>query len=268
MADIENSSRIPAASIEDASGAGASGDYIQGGRRLEANRGVAWIREGWGYFRRQPALWAILALIFGAFLIALQYVPVVGPLATLLLMPVLAGGLISGCLSIDRGGELELAHLFAGFRRNTGQLVLIGLIGFALTFAVLTPAVMLMGPSAFMAVMGSGTASAVGIAGMLGLLIATALFVPVNMALWFAPALVMVQAQSAPRAIAESFRGCLKNIVPFLVYGVILLVLAMIASIPFGLGWLVLGPVVIGSVYAAYRDIYVPAGKAREAARI
>jgi hypothetical protein len=47
--------------------------------------------------------------------------------------------------------------------------------------------------------------------------------------------------------------------VPFLIYGIVLFVLAMIASIPFGLGWLVLGPVVFGSVYAAYRDIYVPA---------
>jgi uncharacterized membrane protein len=160
---------------------------------------------------------------------------------------------------MDRGGELELPHLFAGFRRNTAQLVLVGLIGFALTFAVMIPAVLLMGPSVFMAVMGGGAATMVGMAGALGLLIALALFVPVNMALWFAPALVMLQGQSAPRSIAESFRGCLKNIVPFLIYGVVLFVLAMLASIPLGLGWLVLGPVVIGSVYAAYRDIYVPA---------
>jgi hypothetical protein len=33
-------------------------------------------------------------------------------------------------------------------------------------------------------------------------------------------------------------------------------VLAIFASIPFGLGWFALGPVVVGSVYAAYRDIY------------
>jgi hypothetical protein len=34
-------------------------------------------------------------------------------------------------------------------------------------------------------------------------------------------------------------------------------VLAILASIPFGLGWLVLGPVMICSVYASYRDIYL-----------
>jgi uncharacterized membrane protein len=53
-----------------------------------------------------------------------------------------------------------------------------------------------------------------------------------------------------------SFVACLRNIVPFLVYGVILFVLAIVASIPFGLGWLVLGPVMAASLYAGYRDIF------------
>ena len=54
-----------------------------------------------------------------------------------------------------------------------------------------------------------------------------------------------------------SFMGCLKNILPFLVYGVIMFVLAIVASIPLALGWLVLGPMTVASVYAAYRDIYL-----------
>jgi uncharacterized membrane protein len=53
-----------------------------------------------------------------------------------------------------------------------------------------------------------------------------------------------------------SFMGCLKNILPFLVYGVIMFGLAIVASIPLALGWLVLGPMTIASVYTAYRDIY------------
>ena len=53
-----------------------------------------------------------------------------------------------------------------------------------------------------------------------------------------------------------SFSACLKNIVPFLVYGVMLFILAVVAMIPFGLGMLVLVPVIIASVYAAYRDVF------------
>ena len=58
------------------------------------------------------------------------------------------------------------------------------------------------------------------------------------------------------QAIAQSFRGCLRNIIPFLAYGVILLVLALVASIPLLLGWFVLTPGLIASVHAAFRDIY------------
>jgi hypothetical protein len=44
--------------------------------------------------------------------------------------------------------------------------------------------------------------------------------------------------------------------VPGLVYGVLLFVFAVLATIPLGLGWLVLGPVVTASVYASYRDVF------------
>jgi hypothetical protein len=36
-------------------------------------------------------------------------------------------------------------------------------------------------------------------------------------------------------------------------------VLAIVASIPLALGWLVLGPMIVASVYTAYRDIYLSA---------
>ena len=54
-----------------------------------------------------------------------------------------------------------------------------------------------------------------------------------------------------------SFSGCLKNMLPFLLYGVVLFVLSILASLPLLLGWLVLGPVFGASIYTSYRDIYL-----------
>jgi uncharacterized membrane protein len=54
-----------------------------------------------------------------------------------------------------------------------------------------------------------------------------------------------------------SFTGCLRNILPFLLYSVVLFVLSIVASVPLLLGWLVLGPVFAASVYTSYRDIYL-----------
>jgi uncharacterized membrane protein len=136
--------------------------------------------------------------------------------------------------------------------------MLVGLIGFVLTMAIMVPAALVLGVGGFFAAaMGApGEPSTYGATSVLASLVVLALVIPVNMALWFAPALVMLQGQTATRAITQSFKGCLRNIVPFLIYGTVLLVLGFLASLPLALGWLVLGPVILGSVYAAYRDIY------------
>ena len=100
-----------------------------------------------------------------------------------------------------------------------------------------------------------GAAGASGV--LLAVLIALALMLPLYMAMWFAPALVVFHELGAVDAMKASFAGCLKNVVPFVLYGLVGLVLGIVASIPFGLGWLVLGPVAIASVYVGYRDIYL-----------
>lgn len=257
MADLDDS-YLPLTSLDptvSAQPAPASA-YLEGGRAVESRRGWGWIRDGFGYFRRQAGMWGVLALIFFGLVVAMNLVPFVGWLASTLLIPVFVAGLMTGCQTMERGGELELAHLFAGFRHHTGQLVLVGLIGFGLTVVAMIPMIVVMGAGLFSPMSDGASAAFAGMGFVLALLISLALFVPINMAMWFASALVMLQGQSAPRAIGQSFRGCLKNIVPFLVYGVVLFALAMIASIPFGLGWLVLGPVLLCSVYTAYRDIF------------
>jgi len=51
--------------------------------------------------------------------------------------------------------------------------------------------------------------------------------------------------------------GASKNILPFLVYGLVGLALAVVATLPIMLGWLILVPVLISSTYCAYKDIFL-----------
>jgi uncharacterized membrane protein len=87
-------------------------------------------------------------------------------------------------------------------------------------------------------------------------LIALALYVPLLALLWFAPALVMLADHGVYNAMRDSLVGCVKNIIPFLVYGVIGLIFSIIATLPVFLGWLVLLPMFCISVYLSYQDIY------------
>lgn len=102
---------------------------------------------------------------------------------------------------------------------------------------------------------GTGIAASLGV-GMLVLLVVLAIGVLIAMAMWFAPALVVFNDTAPIDAVRRSFAATLKNIVPFIVYGVIYLVAALIASIPFGLGWVLLAPLVMLSMYTSYRDVF------------
>jgi uncharacterized membrane protein len=57
-------------------------------------------------------------------------------------------------------------------------------------------------------------------------------------------------------AMLESFSASLANTLPFLIYGIFGLVLLVLAAIPLGLGFLVAIPVLAGSFYASYVDIF------------
>ena len=91
---------------------------------------------------------------------------------------------------------------------------------------------------------------------VLPVLLALLLGVPLGMAMFFAPALVALDGVPVMRSFKLSFMGCLRNILPFLVFGVVALVMLMVGALPFLLGWLLVLPILTIAIYTAYRDIY------------
>ena len=229
-------------------------------RQVAAGQGWQWIVEGFGLFKKSPIIWVVLFIILLLIAIALHFIPILGPLVLYLLSPVFFGGLMVGCKAQQNGEELEIAHLFAGFKKNTNSLIALG--GVYLVGQIIILGVMFMlGGSAVFNLMKGGQPDIVAMtaamrSAMLAVLVALALYVPLAMALWFAPALTVFNDAQPVAALKTSFNACLKNIVPFLVYGIILFVLSIIAAIPFGLGLLVLVPVIFASVYTGYRDVF------------
>lgn len=254
-----NPYKPPAAPVADvAARAADAGNYVEGGRAVGAGQAWAWITGGFDFFKGKPGTWILIVLVLGALFIALALVPFLGSLATVVLYPIFAGGIMLGCHAQRQSGAIEVGHVFAGFRNRAGDLLVVGVIALAAWIVVMIPVMLIIGGSVFFGMM-QGSPEAMASFGMnvlLAGLVALALSIPVYMALWFAPALVVLRETPPVDALKQSFRGCLKNIVPFLVYGVVLLVLGVIAIIPIGLGLLVLVPVLMGSVYVAYEDIY------------
>jgi uncharacterized membrane protein len=234
--------------------------YMAGGQGVAAGRGWDWIASGWDLFKRQAGMWIALVLVAFVIFLVLAFIPFIGSMASMILTPVFGAGIVLGCRAIEEGRALEIGHLFAGFREKLSPLATVGAIYLGATIVIVGVMVLIAGVGIFsMAAVGSDVSPAALLTMMLGVLVALALLVPVMMAIWFAPALVVFHDKGAVDAMKESFTGCLRNIVPFLVYGVVMLVLGLLAAIPLGLGWLVLGPVLAASLYTSYKDIYLKA---------
>lgn len=233
-------------------------DFVPGGQSRPASHGWSWIAEGWELFKRQPGMWIGIVLIAFVIFVAAAMIPVVGGLATTLFGPVFAAGIMIGCKALDTGGELELGHLFAGFKERTGTLVGVGALYLAAVVVVMLVVGLMMGVG-FGAMMGGDpqAMAAMGVTMLLAMLVMFALLLPAVMAIWLAAPLVVFHEHGAVEAMKGSFSGCLKNILPFLVYSVVMMVLAFFATLPLALGWLALGPVFAASVYTSYRDIYL-----------
>lgn len=245
-----------------AAGVGSDLTLVLPGRGLPAGDGWTWIASGWTLFTRAPLMWIVAILIVFVAAIVVGLVPFLGSIAFQVLNPVIAAGFVVACRSLERGGEFELEHLFAGFKIHFGKLVVVGLLLLAGYIVIFLAFAAIAGFSILGLIFSGHSHDAVqGIFAsvmtiLLGTLVALALMVPLLAAYWYAPALVVMHGMAPVEAMKASFSACFRNFVPFLVYGIVMMVFAILAVIPFGLGFLVWMPLAIASTYTSYRAIF------------
>ena len=232
------------------------------GRGLSAGAGWGWISQGWTIFARAPLMWIVALIVMFVIAIVVNFIPLIGPLAFQVFQAVFAGGFVMACRSLEKGGDFELEHLFSGFTKRFGPLVIVGLILMLGWIVIMLVFMMFAGLSLLPAFFAGDSEAAYGLAAAsigamaLGFLLALGLMVPLMAAYWFAPALVMMHDMKPVAAMKESFFACFRNFVPFLLYGIVMTIGVFLAVLPFGLGLLVWVPVAIASTYVAYREIF------------
>lgn len=230
-------------------------------RYVRGKQGLQWILSGFYFFRQAPLHWILICFTYLLIGATLGLIPLLGSFIGTLTVPVFVAGIMVGCRQLDLTGKLELEYLFIGFKQNTASLITVGgiyLIGDVLIVGIF----MLLGGDAVVDMWLYGkrfdeseVAAAMDDA-LSAFLFSLLLIIPLIMAVWFAPLLVMFEKMPPLIAMRISFFACLKNLFAFQVYFISLLLLALLAALPYGLGFILWIPVTFASVYVSYKDIF------------
>ncbi|ODU48686.1 MAG: hypothetical protein ABS92_07840 [Thiobacillus sp. SCN 63-374] len=229
-------------------------------RKVAASQGFQWLAAGFRLYRKSPLLLsAAFGALFGA-VMALGLIPVIGGPLSELASPLIVAGFMAAYRALDSGSEIELPNFLAGVQGPAIPLMAVGAV--QLLGTLLIGQVMLgMGfdPVAMMAAAKEG-ASPAEMQAILNqatpaLLVGLALFAPLIMATWFAPALILFGGARPATALGVSLRA--RNWAAMLVNSFALgMLLFFAALVPMLLGLLVAMPILFGSLYASYQAIF------------
>jgi len=223
-----------------------------------AGNGVGWLSQGFAYFRAKPASWVGAYLITFGITLAISLVPILGSIASSFISVFFTAGMMLGCQAQANGEEFKVDYVFQAFDKKYSALIFLPLIYIGLLLAIIIPVailmVLLIGFSG--AEMGRNNIESNPLLALLFGLVILAFTLPLAMGAWLAPALVVLRGFKPWEAFKTSFMGCLRNISPALVYGLLVLFWAILASIPFLLGWLILLPILVTTTFAAYQNIF------------
>lgn len=249
----------PQAEVADFQPPSAPGRFLGQPRRVAGANGARWFKDAWQLILANPVLWVVAALIVLALILAAQLPPSLGLMLQYLLFPLALATLSGACDGTRRGEANRFGELFALVAARAPQLTLAGVLYLAgIILIALLVMVPLLGWDGLSVLYGEVTPAQLREPQrlMLAMLLLVGLSLPLFMAIWFAPSLILLHGQSAASAMVVSFAACVGNLWPFLIYGVVGLGLSVLASLPFFLGWLVLLPVFMVTAYSSYRDLF------------
>jgi len=191
----------------------------------------------------------------------------------------LSVGLMQAARNVERGQPATIQTLFSGFRENVRTLIALGVLYLVATLAVLGLSTIADGGDLLRYMLAGSRAERTLLEEAdftLSAIVVAIFMVPVLMAWWFAPVLAAWHRQPTGKALFFSFVACAMNWRPFLIYGLgLLLVAVVLPGLALGLlllalpalqGFaslvvmatmgLVVAPSVFASFYVGYRDIF------------
>lgn len=191
-------------------------------RSVPARAGLQWVQDGFRALVRQP--WAAL-LMFSTYVLVsagVSALPLIGIVFPLLAVQFGTLGFMQASRQIVVGQPLWPDVLLAGFRGGraaTRNMIILAVLYALAVTAVLGAAALLDHGALLRLLLFSDSPDANAESAVrAGALLATAAYVPVSLAFWLAPALVVWHGLPPVKALFFSFMLCLRNLRAFALY--------------------------------------------------
>lgn len=192
---------------------------------VPAKQGILWVKAGMRTFMRQPLALSGLFFMFLAVVSLVSVIPVLGSALALTLLPAATLGLMAATREADSGKFPMPTVLISAFRAGRQQLRAMLILGvlYALGFVLVL---------AFSALIDGGKCARLYLIGgpmtaemlqegdfQLAVLLVSALYLPLSLMFWHAPALVHWHGIPPVKSLFFSLVACLRNMGAFMVYG-------------------------------------------------
>jgi hypothetical protein len=244
---------------------------------VPAKNGLKWLLKGMELFRKSPAMWLFLVFAYWIAVAMLGQIRYVGLAASTILLPAFSVSFMVMCAVLDRGGTLQPALLYSGFRQGPARLMALGVL-YLISIATVLGAASIVDAGALLrwVTLGQEPSTETLLDGSVSraLMLSMVLGAPVLMAFWFAPALAAWERMGTAQSLFYSFFAVWRNWRAFCVYGAVLalasvgfLLAATLAALTTHghvqtlrflalLSTLLTLPILFGSFYASYRDVF------------
>jgi hypothetical protein len=253
---------------------------------LPAGAGSQWFKLGIRTFFKQPLALGALFLLFLMILSLVALIPLAGIVIALALVPALTVGLMAAAREAEGGKTPLPSILFIALRQgaaHTRAMIVLGLL-YAAAIMAIAGISRLIDDGQFLS-LASGSADittpeqlntlALDPRLRIAMLVTLALYLPISIAFWHAPALVHWHGIAPIKSLFFSCVAVLKNTRPFLLYGLSWMGLSLSASVALmmltmlaGTGAvlaagalpvsLLLGVLFFTSVWFTFRDSFAP----------
>ena len=249
----------PVADRDELQGSTDSGRFVPYGRSLRVGRGPAWIGDAWRILRAQPGMWAAALILMFVAWIVVQLIPLVNFVAGIL-APFGYAAIALAANDQRRNGTFELKVLLGGFQKHALPLLGVGLTTLLASIVFLIVLAIFLGGDVVRAMAGGGNpdpSTFLTTKFWLAFLIGFVVMLPIAFATYLAPQLIVLHEQPAITAMKMSLAGCVKNILPGLLFMFCALGMIFLSMIPLLLGLLITMPIMAITSYTVYRDIFV-----------